>query len=188
MATGVRGELEQAYKAPAATKSELLLQLHRDGVPFVQPSRRGIDPSAPGFDPEDFLDLLAEDVMCIQHAKLREILEVQADVEYLRRHGLDGRTDVESFRKCVPVVSYGDLEGDVTRLVNGDQSPILTVDPIIAFNMRFPFSPFPCPLPNLSTVGLHIQARMSILEILGTYCGTTLLVGRTCPLEPIVSS
>ncbi|KAG0603026.1 hypothetical protein M758_10G060100 [Ceratodon purpureus] len=135
--SSVKAELEQVYDGPAATKSDSnaeKLQLHRDGVHFVMPMRRGIDPTAPGFDPEDFLDLLAEDVMYIQHEKLREILEVQANVEYLQRHGLNGRTDVESFRKCVPVVSYGDLEDEIMRLVNGEKNPILSVDPIISFN------------------------------------------------------
>lgn len=113
-----------------------LLQLHREGVPFFMPAKRGIDPTAPGFDPEDFFDLVSEDVMCVQHAKLREILEVMGNVEYLQRHGLNGRTDVESFRKCVPVVSYGDLEDDIMRLVNGEKAPIFTVDPITDFNFR----------------------------------------------------
>lgn len=120
---GIHPKLEQSFDAPAATKpsNSELLKLHRDGVPFVMPSKRGIDTTAPDFDPQDFLDLLAEDVMFIQHEKLREILEVQADVEYLRRVGLNGRTDVESFRKCVPIVSYGDLEADIMRVVNAQE-------------------------------------------------------------------
>lgn len=135
---GVRFKLEQAYDAPAATKptNSGLLKLHRDGVPFVFPSKRGIDPTAPEFDPEDFLNLLGEDVMFIQHEKLRQILELQADVEYLRRVGLNGSTDVGSFRKCVPVVSYSDLEADITRVVNGEKTPIFTVDPITSLNLR----------------------------------------------------
>ena len=167
---GVKSEpLEQGFNAPAATKSDSnaeLLQLHRDGIPFVLPMRRGIDVSAPGFDPDDFLDLLAEDFMYIQHAKLREILEVMADVEYLQRHGLNRRTDLESFRKCVPVVSYGDLEDDIMRLVNGEKAPIFTVDPISNFNFRstsfsLPNSPpgsfRPCPplFPLLLNSAFH---------------------------------
>jgi hypothetical protein len=78
--------------------------------------------------------------MNIQQEKLREILGRNAEVEYLQRHGMGGRADVESFRQCVPVVSYGDVEEDIMKLVQGkdlDQKrPILTVDPITHFNIR----------------------------------------------------
>jgi hypothetical protein len=107
---------------------------------FVLPSRRGIKPTDPGFDPEEFLDKLCEEAMSIQREKLREILSRNAEVEYLQRHGLGGRTDVESFRQCVPVVSYGDLEEDIMKLVKGEDQdqkrPIFTVDPIIHFDLR----------------------------------------------------
>ena len=107
---------------------------------FVLPSRRGLNPEDPGFDPEEFLDKLCEEAMSIQ----REILGRNAEVEYLQRHGLGGRTDVESFRQCVPLVSYGGVEEDIMKLVQGmdqdqdqDQKrPILTVDPITHFNIR----------------------------------------------------
>ena len=51
--------------------------------------------------------------MSIQQEKLREILGRNAEVEYLQRHGMGWRADVESFRQCVPVVSYGDVEEDI---------------------------------------------------------------------------
>lgn len=101
------------------------------------PSKRGIDTTAPEFDPEAFLDLLGEDVTYIQHEVLREILEVQAGVEYLQRHVLNGRTAAESFRKCVPAACYGDLEADILKLVNGEfKASIFTIDPISHFHLR----------------------------------------------------
>lgn len=110
-----------------------------DGL-FVLPSRRGINPEDPGFNPDEFLDTVCEQSMSIQREKLREILARNAEVEYLQRHGLAGRTDVESFRKCIPVVSYSDLEEDIMKLVNGDENqikkPILTVDPILFIHIR----------------------------------------------------
>lgn len=125
--------------APAATRPRLdqgeLLQLQRDGIPFIMPHRRGIDTTAPDFDFETYLDLVSEDVMLIQHEKLREILEVQGNVEYLQRHGLNGRTDAESFRKCLPVVTYADIQDDMMRLVNGEKTHIFTMDPITDFNL-----------------------------------------------------
>lgn len=105
----------------------------------VLPSRRAIDlakdPS--GLQAQEFMEVVAEEGMNIQRQKLREILTKNAGVEYLQRHGLGGRTDVESFRECVPVVSYEDLEADLMRLVNGDKSPILTADPITNFIIRY---------------------------------------------------
>ena len=106
---------------------------------YVLPSRRGIeltkDPT--GAQAAELMEVLAEEGMIIQRQKLREILTRNAGVEYLQRHGLGGRTDVESFRQCIPVVSYEDLEPDLMRLVNGDKSPILTSDPIINFIIRY---------------------------------------------------
>lgn len=115
-----------------------LLKLHNSSSsdPFVMPSQRGLVATAPGFDHEAFLDMVAEDAMFLQREKLRRILARNADVEYLQRHGLGGRTDADSFRKCVPVVKYADLEEDIMRIVNGEKTPIFTVDPITDFNLR----------------------------------------------------
>ncbi|OVA14430.1 GH3 auxin-responsive promoter [Macleaya cordata] len=64
----------------------------------------------------------------IQKQVLYEILF--AHVEYLQRHGLDGHTDRETFKKVIPVVTYEDLKPDITRIANGDTSPILCAHPI----------------------------------------------------------
>jgi hypothetical protein len=109
-----------------------------DSDVFVMPSKRGIDMTNPQFDPEEFMDMLAQEFASIQREKLREILARNASVEYLQRHGLKGRTDVESFRRLVPVVTYEDLESDLMSLANGKTTtaPILTVDPIESFIIR----------------------------------------------------
>lgn len=110
---------------------------------FILPTRRGINPEDPGFDPEEFLDMLCEQGMAIQREKLREIVARNSEVEYLQRHGLAGRTDVESFRQCLPVVTYSDLEEDIMKLVNGHQEekrPIFSVEPISHFNIRSPIT------------------------------------------------
>ncbi|XP_010062931.2 indole-3-acetic acid-amido synthetase GH3.6 [Eucalyptus grandis] len=69
----------------------------------------------------------------VQRRVLAEILSRNAHVEYLRRHGLDGQTDRESFKKTLPVITYEDLQPDVTRIANGDKSPILCSHPISEF-------------------------------------------------------
>ncbi|KAK4286218.1 hypothetical protein QN277_002805 [Acacia crassicarpa] len=69
----------------------------------------------------------------IQINVLSEILSRSAHVEYLRRHGLDGRTDPHSFKNFIPVVTYDDLKPDIDRIANGDTSPILSSKPISEF-------------------------------------------------------
>ena len=109
-----------------------------DSDVLVMPSKRGIDMTDPQFDPEEFMDMLARESASIQRERLREILARNASVEYLQRHGLNGRTDVESFRRFVPVVTYEDLESDMMSLVNGKTTaPIFTVDPIESFVIRY---------------------------------------------------
>ncbi|XP_043688202.1 indole-3-acetic acid-amido synthetase GH3.6-like [Telopea speciosissima] len=69
----------------------------------------------------------------VQHRVLAEILSRSSHVEYLQRHGLNGRTDPESFKKLLPVVTYEDLQPDINRIANGDSSPILCVKPVSEF-------------------------------------------------------
>ncbi|GER53357.1 auxin-responsive GH3 family protein [Striga asiatica] len=69
----------------------------------------------------------------VQKRVLSEILSRNADVEYLKRHALDGRTDRETFKKILPVVSYDDILPDINRIANGDTSPILCSQPIFEF-------------------------------------------------------
>lgn len=69
----------------------------------------------------------------VQRQILSEILTQNANVEYLIRHGLSGYTDRETFKKLVPVVTYEDLQNDITRIANGDKSPILSSHPISEF-------------------------------------------------------
>ncbi|XP_019054555.1 PREDICTED: indole-3-acetic acid-amido synthetase GH3.6-like [Nelumbo nucifera] len=69
----------------------------------------------------------------VQKQVLAEILSRSAHVEYLQRRGLNGRTDRETFKKVIPVVSYEDLQSDINRIANGDTSPILCGLPISEF-------------------------------------------------------
>ncbi|KAK3184283.1 hypothetical protein Dsin_031569 [Dipteronia sinensis] len=69
----------------------------------------------------------------VQERVLAEILSRSANVEYLKRHGLDGRIDRETFKQVMPVVVYEDLKPDIDRIANGDTSPILCSQPISEF-------------------------------------------------------
>ncbi|XP_058100230.1 jasmonoyl--L-amino acid synthetase JAR4-like [Magnolia sinica] len=71
----------------------------------------------------------------VQIETLRKILEENAGAEYLQKLGLDGRTDVESFKSCVPLVTHKDLEPYIQRIADGDKSAVLTGKPITAISL-----------------------------------------------------
>ncbi|OWM81221.1 hypothetical protein CDL15_Pgr007252 [Punica granatum] len=69
----------------------------------------------------------------VQGRVLSEILSRNAHVGYLRRHNLEGRTDRESFKRLIPVITYEDIQPDISRIANGDKSPVLCSHPISEF-------------------------------------------------------
>ncbi|KAL9435224.1 hypothetical protein AB3S75_021484 [Citrus x aurantiifolia] len=78
---------------------------------------------------EEF-ETITKDAERIQRETLRKILEENASAEYLQNLGLNGRTDPESFKSSVPLVTHEDLEPYIQRIIDGDISPILTGKPI----------------------------------------------------------
>lgn len=72
----------------------------------------------------------------VQIETLRRILEENGESEYLQGVGLEGRTDPESFKSCVPLVTHKDLEPYIQRIADGDGSPILTGKPITTISLR----------------------------------------------------
>ncbi|KDP28515.1 hypothetical protein JCGZ_14286 [Jatropha curcas] len=78
---------------------------------------------------EDF-EAITKDAERVQFETLKKILEENASAEYLKNLGLNGRTDPESFRDCVPLVTHKDLEPYIQRIADGDSSPVLTGKPI----------------------------------------------------------
>ncbi|XP_074263385.1 jasmonoyl--L-amino acid synthetase JAR4-like [Silene latifolia] len=66
----------------------------------------------------------------VQRDTLRRILEENAEAEYLQELGINARTDVETFKQCVPLVTHKDLEHYMQRIMDGDNSPILTGKPL----------------------------------------------------------
>ncbi|XVE50459.1 hypothetical protein DITRI_Ditri01bG0163800 [Diplodiscus trichospermus] len=69
----------------------------------------------------------------VQKKVLEEILSRNAYVEYLQRHGLNGHTDRETFKKTMPVITYEDIQPYIDRIANGETSPILCSKPISEF-------------------------------------------------------
>ncbi|KAK6946818.1 GH3 family [Dillenia turbinata] len=69
----------------------------------------------------------------VQKRVLSEILSRNAHVEYLQKHGLNGHTDRETFKKTMPVITYEHIQPEISRIANGDKSPILSSQPISEF-------------------------------------------------------
>ncbi|KAF9614943.1 hypothetical protein IFM89_021373 [Coptis chinensis] len=84
---------------------------------------------------EEF-EAVTQDAGAVQRETLRKILEENGNAEYLVELGLNGRTDPESFKACVPLVTHKDLEPYILRIADGDTSPILTGKPIPAISLR----------------------------------------------------
>ncbi|KAJ0112492.1 hypothetical protein Patl1_00570 [Pistacia atlantica] len=74
---------------------------------------------------EEF-ETITKDAEKIQRETLKKILEENGSAEYLQNLGLNGRTDPESYKACVPLVSHTDLEPYIRRIADGDPSHILT--------------------------------------------------------------
>jgi hypothetical protein len=91
----------------------------------------------PATDEEVMEDLerISRNVREVQAETLRKILERNANVEYLQRHGLNARTDEASFKACVPVSTFADIADYVDRIADGDVGPLLCADPITSFSL-----------------------------------------------------
>ncbi|TKY49006.1 Indole-3-acetic acid-amido synthetase GH3.5 [Spatholobus suberectus] len=106
----------------------------------------------------DFIEDVTANAYEVQENVLREILSRNANVEYLRRHGLNGQTDRDTFKKLLPVITYEDIQPDINRIANGDTSPILTSKPITEF------------LTSSGTSGGERKLMPTIAEELGRRC------------------
>ncbi|GAB2291078.1 Jasmonoyl--L-amino acid synthetase jar4 [Dionaea muscipula] len=83
---------------------------------------------------EEFEEI-TKDAERVQVETLEKILEQNGQAEYLQNLGLNRRTDPESFKSCVPLISHKDLEPYIQRIIDGDSSPILTGAPIITISL-----------------------------------------------------
>ncbi|KAF7822811.1 indole-3-acetic acid-amido synthetase GH3.6 [Senna tora] len=81
----------------------------------------------------DFVEDVTTNPDYYQTKALSEILSRNANVEYLQRYNLNAHTDRHTFKKLIPLVSYEDIQPHVTRIANGDTSPIICSTPISEF-------------------------------------------------------
>ncbi|CAL9002202.1 unnamed protein product [Prunus brigantina] len=95
-------------------------------------------PAAPPASEKDakalqFIEETTRNTDSVQERVLSEILSRNAETEYLKRFGLRGATDRDTFKSKVPVVTYEDLQPEIQRIANGDRSLILSSHPISEF-------------------------------------------------------
>lgn len=104
-----------------------------------------VDPSLPPVNEKfaktlDFIEEMTKNTDSVQQKVLSEILAQNARTEYLQRFNLGGATDRDTFKSRVPVVTYEDLQPEITRIANGDRSPILCSHPISEFLTRYVYT------------------------------------------------
>ncbi|CAL4984207.1 unnamed protein product [Urochloa decumbens] len=80
-------------------------------------------------------EALTRDAGRVQQDTLKRILELNANAEYLNHFGLNGRTDVQSYKSCIPLCVHSDLEPYIQRIADGDSSPLLTGEPITSLSL-----------------------------------------------------
>uniref|UniRef100_A0A2N9J633 Uncharacterized protein n=1 Tax=Fagus sylvatica TaxID=28930 RepID=A0A2N9J633_FAGSY len=76
-----------------------------------------------GFDQDKLIEEFeakTKDAERVQRETLKKILEDNGSAEYLQSVGLNGRTDPESFKACVPLATHKDMEPYIMRIVDGD--------------------------------------------------------------------
>ncbi|KAL1184070.1 hypothetical protein V6Z11_A01G018200 [Gossypium hirsutum] len=91
-----------------------------------------------------WFDTISTNVAMVQRETLRQILELNRGVEYLKKWFGDKDLDIREMDACemeslytslVPLVSHEDLEPFIQRIADGDTSPILTQHPITTLSL-----------------------------------------------------
>ncbi|KAG0455889.1 hypothetical protein HPP92_023677 [Vanilla planifolia] len=91
-----------------------------------------------GFSIDQFIEEfqeLTKDPETVQRETLKRILVDNGEAEYLQNLGLDGRTDPDSFKSCVPLVTHEELEPYISRIVDGSASRVLTGKPVTSISL-----------------------------------------------------
>ncbi|KAL3615699.1 Jasmonoyl--L-amino acid synthetase jar4 [Castilleja foliolosa] len=80
-------------------------------------------------------ELLSMNAERVQKETLKKILEENGETEYLRKWGLNGKTDTNSYKACVPIVTHKDLEPYIQQIADGENTSILTGKPISTISL-----------------------------------------------------
>jgi auxin responsive GH3 family protein len=68
----------------------------------------------------------------VQESLLKDILTQNRETEYLNKYmkGETYITDLQEFKRCVPVISYEGMFPYIQRIANGEDSSLITGKPI----------------------------------------------------------
>jgi len=83
----------------------------------------------------DEFEAMTKDAERVQRETLKRILEINGGTEYIQKWGLEGKTDPESYKACVPLATHEDLEPYIQRVVDGDKTPVLTGKPFTTISL-----------------------------------------------------
>lgn len=81
-----------------------------------------------------FIEDVTTNAALVQRQVLSQILSLNSNSEYLT---LYGRPSPDTFKTSIPLVSYDQIQPFISRIANGDFSPILCSSPISEFLTRF---------------------------------------------------
>ncbi|XP_031407685.1 putative indole-3-acetic acid-amido synthetase GH3.9 isoform X2 [Punica granatum] len=75
---------------------------------------------------------------CVQEDILRQILTRNAKTEYLSKYmKADSKDIISEFKKCIPVITYKGIHPYIKRIANGEDSSLITGDPITEMLCRY---------------------------------------------------
>ncbi|KAK2651039.1 hypothetical protein Ddye_018528 [Dipteronia dyeriana] len=90
----------------------------------------------------EWFDGVSENAGLVQRETLRRILEMNCEVEYLKKwlggykiKEMDACALESLYRSLVPIVSHADLEPYIQRIADGDTNPLLTHQPITTLSL-----------------------------------------------------
>ncbi|KAK6157156.1 hypothetical protein DH2020_011404 [Rehmannia glutinosa] len=91
----------------------------------------------------EWFDAVAEQAGAVQTETLRRILVLNFGVEYLKKwlgdvnvHEMEACALESLYTSLVPIVSHADMEPYIRRIVDGEQEPIITQEPITTLSLR----------------------------------------------------
>ncbi|KAL8136399.1 hypothetical protein V2J09_002400 [Rumex salicifolius] len=108
-------------------------------------------------------EAITKDAERVQIETLQKILEQNKDVEYLKKLGLNGKTDLDSFKSCVPLANYSDLRPYLDRIAAGEVSGVLTGTPVTTLSLSSGTSegkPKICPFTEES-IDAYVQSLIT---------------------------
>ena len=91
------------------------------------------------------LEKLTANAAEVQEEAVKMILTQNKGTEYLNKYmaGVESKSQVPHFKRCVPVTTYKDVRPYIQRIANGDNSNLITSQPVTEMLCRSLSSLYP---------------------------------------------